>query len=244
VSGLDLDAAVVDLLKAHRESGKPLAVVLAGHNGSGKSTLWYDILADQFEIPLINADRMMLSILPERRRDANLPDWATRVRDQDRAWMQVAQKGVEAFVAQALAGSVPFAMETVFSYWQETETGVRSKVDMIREMQDAGYFVLLIFVGLSDAVLSQGRVLTRVAVGGHDVPPEKIVIRFPRTQMAVRHALDFVDAALMTDNSRTEEEAFTVCNVRIGATSRYDIRDGDATTPSEILRWLEVVVPR
>jgi hypothetical protein len=43
---------------------KPLAIVLACHNGSGKSTLWYDKLADQLKIPLINADRLTLSILP------------------------------------------------------------------------------------------------------------------------------------------------------------------------------------
>lgn len=44
---------------------KPVAFVLAGHNGSGKSTLWRERLSDALRIPLINADRMMLSILPE-----------------------------------------------------------------------------------------------------------------------------------------------------------------------------------
>jgi len=42
-----------------------MAFVLAGHNGSGKSTLWYQRLADQLQIPLVNADRLTLSILPE-----------------------------------------------------------------------------------------------------------------------------------------------------------------------------------
>ena len=56
---------VGEVLKAQAESGKPLAIVLAGHNGSGKSTLWYKQLAPTIQIPLINADRMMMSILPE-----------------------------------------------------------------------------------------------------------------------------------------------------------------------------------
>ena len=43
---------------------KPLAMVLAGHNGSGKSTLWYDNLVRALRIPLINADRLTLSLLP------------------------------------------------------------------------------------------------------------------------------------------------------------------------------------
>ena len=49
--------------------------------------------------------------------------------------MRVAQKGVEAFVAQAMAQKVPFAMETVFSYWQELPGGrIASKIDLIRQM--------------------------------------------------------------------------------------------------------------
>jgi hypothetical protein len=33
-----------DLLNSNT-TGKPVAIVLAGHNGSGKSTLWHDRLA-------------------------------------------------------------------------------------------------------------------------------------------------------------------------------------------------------
>jgi len=42
-----------------------VAFVLAGHNGSGKSTLWYSRLAESLRMPLVNADRMMMSILPD-----------------------------------------------------------------------------------------------------------------------------------------------------------------------------------
>lgn len=142
----DLAATVDDIIKRQLVSGKPLAIVLAGHNGSGTSTLWYDHLADKLQVPLINADRMMLSILPETR---PLPAWATHLRDDDEDWMGVAQKGVQSFVAQAMVQQVPFATETVFSYWQQREDGTfASKIDTIRELQQAGYFVLLIFVGL------------------------------------------------------------------------------------------------
>jgi predicted ABC-type ATPase len=68
--------------------------VLAGHNGSGKSTLWYDRLAETLKIPLINADRLTLSILPERNASNKLPDWATKLRDADERWSRVAQQGV------------------------------------------------------------------------------------------------------------------------------------------------------
>ena len=39
------ESAIAEMLEAQKKSGKPLAVVLAGHNGSGKSTLWEKRLA-------------------------------------------------------------------------------------------------------------------------------------------------------------------------------------------------------
>ena len=74
--------------------------------------MWYDHLVDDIKIPLVNADRMMLSILPEPGRDGRLRSWAQKLRDTDEMWMAVAQKGVQSFVAQAMAKKVPFAMET------------------------------------------------------------------------------------------------------------------------------------
>ena len=42
-------------------------IALLGTNGSGKSTMWKLYLSDKLQIPLINADRMMLSMLPEQK---------------------------------------------------------------------------------------------------------------------------------------------------------------------------------
>jgi predicted ABC-type ATPase len=242
---ITLPQAVERVLEAREASGKPLAVVVAGHNGSGKSTLWYERLAPVLRIPLLNADRMMMSILPEVARGERLPDWASVIRDQDPSWMLVAQKGVEAFVAQALTRGVPFAMETVFSYWEARPDGtVASKVDLIRQMQAAGYFVLLLFVGLTDSQLSVGRVQTRVAKGGHGVDPAVLEARFPRTQRAIGAATAVADTVIMMDNSRDPKLAFTPCRVVIAGQPVFDLRDGRPAVAPAILSWLEVVSPR
>lgn len=237
--------AVDQVLQTQIASGRPLAIVLAGHNGSGKSTMWRKLLAPALKMPLINADRMMLSILPEPA-NGRLPGWAAALRDENQDWMRVAQKGVEAFVAQAMGHGVPFAMETVFSHWRDLGDGrIESKIDRIREMQDAGYFVLLIFVGLSDAQLSIGRVLTRATEGGHNVEVQKLVDRFPRTQQAIAAAAAVADAAVLTDNSREPAQAFTVCRIQIGEEEIFDIRaDDEGEPPSSIRAWLEIVSPR
>lgn len=239
-----VQAAVDRVLALQRDSGKPLGIVVAGHNGSGKSTLWYKRLAPAIKIPLINADRMMMSILPEPV-EGKLPSWASVLRDKDDSWMKVAQLGVEAFIVQAMSQGVPFATETVFSYWEQRDDGTfASKIDRIREMQAAGYFVLLLFVGLTDSQLSIGRVMTRVARGGHDVQVDKLIDRFPRTQKAVAAALAVADAAILTDNSREFDQAFTVCRIQVADDEIFDLRAGEAETPAPISAWLDIVAPR
>ncbi len=238
--------AVKTVLAEQEKSGKSLAVVLAGHNGSGKSTLWYEYgLADTVKIPLINADRMMLSILPEADSGKSLPGWASGVRDGDTNWMRVAQKGVEGFVAQAMHSGVAFAMETVFSHWREKRGGqIESKIDLIRKMREEGYFVLLLFVGLSNMELSIGRVRTRIGRGGHRVEETRLRDRFPRTQKAIRFAASVADSTIMIDNSGSEEEAFTVCRIQIGEEEIYDCRNAGDCISKAALQWLDVVSPR
>lgn len=240
-----LTEAVEQILAAQHKTKKPLAIVLAGHNGSGKSTMWRKRLSGQLQIPLINADRMILSILPEPGADGALDQWAQTLRDTDESWMRVAQDGVQAFVGHAMRAKIPFAMETVFSYWEEQPDGsVLSKIDLIEDMQRAGYFVLLFFVGLTNVELSILRVQTRVAEHGHDVPTERLLKRFPKTQRAIAAAAQVADATIFTDNSREIKQAFTVCRVQLGDREVYDLRDASANLASTITDWLDLVAPR
>lgn len=246
---LHLQAWVRVIARTLESNQRPFAVVLAGHNGSGKSTLWNKHLAESLRMPLINADRMMLSILPETRDDRRLPDWAVDIRDRNESWMQVAQKGVEAFVAQAMEKKVPFAMETVFSHLRKDASGkiVESKIDRIRQLQEHGYYVLLLFVGLSSAELSVARVRTRVEDkrnSGHDVAPVKLLSRFPRTQEAISQALTVADAAILVDNSRGPTQAFTLCRVQMKRKVLFDLRtQQECPTPPAIGAWLNKVCP-
>lgn len=240
-----MTSAIRQVRETQEKRKKPLAIVLAGHNGSGKSTMWRRSLADELQMPLVNADRMMLSILPDQASDGALPTWAATLRDTDESWMKVAQQGVQAFVGHAMNAKVPFAMETVFSHWQPRDDGTfDSKIDQIRQMQAAGYFVLLIFVGLASVQLSIGRVQTRVQENGHAVPEDKLRERFPRTQMAIAEAIKVADASLLADNSRTPAQAFTVCRVQVEDREIFDLRGGARSAPSVILRWLDRVSPR
>ena len=233
------------ILRAQEETQKPLAIILAGHNGSGKSTMWRRTLAGKLQIPLVNADRMMLSILPEADGEGHLVLWAARFRDTNPDWMRVAQQGVQAFVGHAMGAGVPFAMETVFSYWERQADGtIASKIGLIRDMQTAGYFVLLLFVGLTSDDLSVLRVLTRVMEGGHGIDEATLRKRFPKTQKAISEAVKVADASVLVDNSMVLAQAFSVCRVKLGTVSLFDIRDSTRKPSPVITAWMEAVSPR
>lgn len=227
---------------------KPVAFVLAGHNGSGKSTLWKERLSPSLKIPLVNADRLTASILPERElKTGKMPRWAENLRDKDDRWQRLSQDAVRALVHLIMANRMPFATETVFSHWKEREDGtVESKADLICELQTAGYYVVLIFVGLVSSAISALRVVQRSREGGHSVPLDKIVARFPRTQKAIGHAAPIADMTIMFDNSFDERRAFSLVRVQQGKTVLFDCRDVAFVASKDLrrvaTRWLQCVV--
>jgi predicted ABC-type ATPase len=201
---------------------KPLAIVLAGHNGSGKSTLWSDKLGPMLQVPLINADNLTASILPAER---PLPLWAQKLRNNDERWARLSQEGVRAFRSLVMGERLPFAFETVFSHYLEHDDGrVETKCDDIVAMQQNGYFVVLVFVGLVHVNVSITRVAQRVVQGGHDVPIKKLVQRFPRTRKAIAMASQVADATLMFDNSLNELKGFSLARVQRRAEVLFDLR--------------------
>lgn len=233
-------------LRAANRAHKPIAFVVAGHNGSGKSTLWYERLADRLQIPLVNADRLITSILPIEASTNQLRKWAKKLRDNDERWQRVAQSGVQAFVGLIMAQKMPFAFETVFSHWQKRTDGTyESKADLIVALQKAGFFVVLLFVGLTSVELSIARVRTRQEQGGHGVPVKKLRERFRRTQMAIRHAASIADRTLMFDNSQDISKAFSLARVQNKKEALYDCRnDQTANQLSRVASlWLKHVAP-
>jgi predicted ABC-type ATPase len=228
---------------------KPLAIVLAGHNGSGKSTLWYDNLVNALRIPLINADRLTLSLLPSPSGDPRTLDaWAADLRDHDERWQRLSQEGVQLFMGLIMEQGMSFAFETVFSHFQRHPDGsYTSKEELIVTLQKAGYAVALLFVGLASSELSILRVATRKALGGHDVPEEKLRQRFPRTQEAIRLAAPVADMTLMFDNSRDIEDAFTLVRVQTKNRVVYDCRQRSFGEAVELVKiasvWLSLVAP-
>lgn len=236
------------LRQAFKGATKPTAFVLAGHNGSGKSTLWERRLAPILQLPLINADRLTTSLLPPIDPESQqLPKWAQRLRDNDTRWQSLSQEGVQAFIGLVMERRMAFAFETVFSHWKTLPNGrIESKIDLITDLQAAGYFVVLLFVGLVSAELSILRVETRQRQGGHGVPLTKLRQRFPRTQLAIGHAAPIANMTLMFENSRSAGKAFSLVRAQRSTRILFDVRDPSYRVPRDLRAaarvWLDKVV--
>ncbi|HET9598900.1 MAG TPA: zeta toxin family protein [Anaeromyxobacteraceae bacterium] len=168
--------------------GRPIIVALAGPNGAGKTTFYGAHLA-RAGLRFVNADELAreLVIGPYEAAEA-----AKNIRD--------------ALVAQRES----FVFETVFS------DPVGDKLEFLRGATALGYTVVLCFIGLDSPELSDERVAMRVMQGGHDVPKEKLVSRYPRTLENLRRAVRELPHVLVFDNSDLERPFRKVATFEAG----------------------------
>ena len=173
-------SAWADRLLAEVRGANPGLVVLAGSNGAGKTTFFRNHLQST-RIPFVNADEVARVMQPHDPGSVAYPAMrvATRLRED------------------LLARRQSFCMETVLS------DTVGSKLGFLRRARDLGYRVVVIFIRLESVQLSQARVHSRVQRGGHDVPQDRLLTRFPRTLENAREALAFANLGIVLDNSST-----------------------------------------
>ena len=168
-------------LRQPRRKDKPVFYLLAGPNGAGKSTL-YKALVQGGTIPaaaeFVNAD------LHEGEYLQHIADPQAR--------SEAARLWADARRAALLKAGQSFVSETVFSH--------ESKLALIEEAQGQGFFVMLLVVCLDDPKHLLKRVANRVTEGGHNVPAERILARYPRTLANLAVAVRIADAAVLYES--------------------------------------------
>jgi predicted ABC-type ATPase len=191
-------------------------VCIAGPNGGGKSTL--------------------------KRRLGSLDDWIDPdvvAKDlRSKTSPQVSQQDVEAKafrMARSMrigyaAALSDFGFETVFSH--------HSNVAFLEALKILGYEVILYFVCTGDPSINVGRVKNRVALGGHDVPPDKIVSRYWRSLLHCCHSVRLVDRVLLFDNSQQTAPGRTVAEITGHPTDQVLI-ESSPHIPKWVLEILE-----
>ena len=152
---------------------RPIVVALAGPNGAGKSTFFHAYLT-KTGLYFVNADVLALSLGMQAYDAAKMADALRR---------------------QLVEQRESFIFETVFS------DPLGEKLEFLVETERSGYTVLLVFIGIPDASISEQRVSMRASRGGHDVPVDKLVQRFPRTMKNLKQALSVLSNVCVYDHS-------------------------------------------
>jgi predicted ABC-type ATPase len=156
---------------------RPLIVALAGPNGAGKTTFYHAFL-EPTQLRYVSAD-----VLAE----------ALRLAPYDAAEL------ANAIRQQLFVERESFVFETVFS------DPVGDKLGFLKRAAEEGYTVVLCFIGVSGPDVSEQRVAMRVSQGGHDVPSQKLVERFPRTLANLKTALRELPHVWVLDNGDLEK---------------------------------------
>jgi predicted ABC-type ATPase len=86
-----------------------------------------------------------------------------------------------------------FTFETVLSH--------PGKVQVLAQAQAAGYRTYLYFVATDDPAINISRVQNRVKLGGHDVPEDRIRLRYYRSLDLLLDAIRHTNRAYIFDNS-------------------------------------------
>jgi predicted ABC-type ATPase len=152
---------------------RPVLVAVAGPNGAGKTTFYHAHIAPA-ALRYVSADVLA--------RELDMDAYA-------------AAKAADSLRRALLKQKDSFAFETVFS------DPIGDKLSFLRKAVAEGYTVVLCFIGLDDAGLSEERVAMRVSQGGHDVPTEKLKARFPRTMANLKAAIAALPLVYVFDNS-------------------------------------------
>ena len=176
-----MTAGLHQRIKAAISSGQPVLIVVAGSNGAGKTTFYYRAL-EQIGLPFINADEIAKGLAQADTATGNYE----------------AMRLAETIREDLLARRESFVIETVLSDTQG------AKLNFFERAQASGYLFVFIHIVLANAELSALRVMQRVLDGGHDVPDDKLVARFPRTRENAAKALAIADQGFVIDNSSLE----------------------------------------
>lgn len=114
----------------------------------------------------------------------------------------VASTGMELIEAARFADEKRYlAIKEKRDFTFETVLSSEYKLDIIKKAKSEGYFIKCIFFLTVDPLINVARVESRVALGGHDVPRDKIISRYSRSLAHIRDLIDICDILHVYDNS-------------------------------------------
>jgi predicted ABC-type ATPase len=218
----------------------PACALFVGPNGSGKSTI-KSVLPDKLLGVYLNPDEIQKDIkdrgfLDVRHygiettgkeilsffansslmKNAGLEDEAACLRFTE-GKLDFFEVIVNAYFASVAADFLrQKLLEQRVSFSFETVMSSPDKVALLEKAQRLGYRTYLYYIATDDPAINVARVKARVALGGHDVPEDKIVTRYARSLDLLLPALKHTHRAYLFDNSRHGGERLWVAEITDG----------------------------
>lgn len=151
--------------------------MIAGPNGSGKTTLTHQLRRDGVDLGnYINPDEI-----------------AKKLEGSYEFRVKHAQAMADAERDRCLQNGESFSFETVMSH--------PSKLEILKRAKSMGFYVIVYFVATETPDLNVARVAQRVALGGHDVPEDRIRARYIRTLSLLPAISEYADDFILFDNT-------------------------------------------
>ncbi|WP_440590440.1 hypothetical protein [Nibrella viscosa] len=88
------------------------------------------------------------------------------------------------------------------------------KIETIRRVKEAGYFIRLFYITTRDSEINVSRVSNRMQKGGHFVPVDKIRDRYWRSLNNLANVLRLADEAYLYDNSTDGSKSVEVARLQ------------------------------
>jgi predicted ABC-type ATPase len=179
-------------------NSKPKMILIAGPNGSGKSTLTKHLKDKGMDFgEYVNPDDIALTLSGD-----------------DLQIMRKAQEIAATKRENLLDRGISHSFESVMSH--------PSKIEYMVAAKKAGFYVILLFVGIDDPLINVQRVANRVSKGGHDVPKDKIISRYNRTMEMLFEAATSADEALIFDNTDSDKGIQFSAKVKNGSLELHE----------------------
>lgn len=166
------------LLKILILQKSPTCYVIAGPNGAGKTTFAMTYLPKIGCLNFLNADNIARGLSPLNVESA-LPQ-ASRI------FLQM--------MTESITARKDFSFETTLSGKAHLQT--------LKRLKATGWRIELFYLWLPNAGTSALRVEYRVKQGGHDVPRNVMIRRFPRSIANLAEYVEVCDTVCRLDNSR------------------------------------------
>lgn len=133
----------------------PRLFIISGCNGSGKTTASYALLPEMLNCSqFVNSDEFAKSLAPFNPERASVA------------------------ASRMMLLKIRYLLENKSDFCIETTLATRSLVQLVKNAQENGYYVTILYFWLNSPDLAVARVRARVEAGGHNIKEETIRRRY------------------------------------------------------------------